>query len=157
MHPKVFSKKDFLFESQSKASSICLILKYLNPCNAYWPSGRIVISLAIFKLVNISQEDWGGGARIIHIAHQKWCLYFTEMAQTSLKGGRCRRQCSFSSNTERRLEWDSQAKLRSLSSRCASLQLFNIWMLERVKFQRPAQDDWWESYWDMLYKSILLT
>ena len=60
------------------------MLKYLKSCSSYWPSGRNVISLAIFKLVNISQEDWGGGARIIQIIHQKWCLYFTEMACTNL-------------------------------------------------------------------------
>ena len=142
-----------MFESQSKVSSVCLMLKYLNPCSSYWPSGRNVVSLAIFKLVNISQEDWGDGARIIQIIHQKWCLYFTETAQTSFKFSKCMRQCSWSSITKRSLEWGPQATLRWHSSRCASLQLLNIWTLERVKFQRPAQEGWWESYWEMFYTS----
>lgn len=91
---KLFSKSGFMFESQSKESSICLIIKYLNSYSSYWPSGRIVISLAIFQLINISQEDWGGSARIIQIIYpewvsivQKWCKPKKHLTQSQQENG----------------------------------------------------------------------
>lgn len=51
------------------------------PGTSYWPSGRHVISLAIFKLINTSQED-RGGARMVQIIHGKWCPHCPERTQT---------------------------------------------------------------------------